>query len=384
MYENNQKSVNDYFSRPKQDIEKETYLRKKKLGEGNFGVAYLIESTLTKIEYVCKEIVLSNLNKEDEEKTLSEVKILKKCKHPNIISFKEAFITRRPYRALHLITEYADCGDLQKKIIENKEKNENFPEKTIINWLVQICLALKYLKEKMVIHRDIKPSNIFLTKNGFIKIGDFGISKALNKSQNDTKTNIGTPYYMAPEVIESYNYDYKVDIWSLGITFFEIITFNLPFDGNSKMGLFRNITNGFKKMSINDNMSIYSDELINIVKKMYSSDPYKRPTIDEILSVPIIYKEYEEFIKINKSEYDKYNINLDIKDNLYNLHKKNIKDSLITIKEDENESQNVSKYDNVAEINDYNPSFKVYNNTEISKYEDTIFNKINSRTQPYD
>ena len=268
IYEINQKN-NEKNSKVKLNIAKEAYLQKEFLGSGSFGTVFLIESILSHIYYVCKHINLDGLTKEEEKKALGEVSVLKKCNHPNIINFKEAFITKNPKRRLHLITEYATEGDLGKKLIRQKEKKEYFSEKQIIYWLVQVCLALKYIHKLHVIHRDIKPSNIFLTKNGIIKIGDFGISKILIKNVKNTNTQIGTPNYMPPEVINSESYDYTVDIWSLGITFFELMTFNVPFKGNTDIGLFANIINGKKNTSINNNNGYYySNELINIINKM--------------------------------------------------------------------------------------------------------------------
>lgn len=311
-------AVNAYFSLPKKESQIETYERIRPLGQGSFGQVYLIKSTLTSIEYVCKDIDLVHPS-DETEKALQEVKILKKCKHPNIIAFKEAFITRYPNRALHLVTEYADSGDLHQKIESQKKKNQLFSESQIINWLIQICLALKYIHKLKIIHRDIKPSNIFLTKDGLIKIGDFGIAKALKKDQMGTRSAVGTPLYMPPEVIDSEKYDYRADIWSLGITFFEIMTFTLPFDGNSQMGLFNNIIEFKKKNSFNNNATIYSEGLINIVRKMFSKNPNDRPTIDEILSVPIIKENYTKFIENNKNKYKENQI--DLEEDSHNIYK---------------------------------------------------------------
>jgi len=311
-------AVNAYFSLPKKESQIETYERIRLLGQGSFGQVYLIKSTLTSIEYVCKDIDLGHPS-DETEKALQEVKILKKCKHPNIIAFKEAFITRYPNRALHLVTEYADSGDLHQKIESQKKKNQLFSESEIINWLIQICLALKYIHKLKIIHRDIKPSNIFLTKDGLIKIGDFGIAKVLKKDQKDTRSTVGTPLYMPPEVIDSEKYDYRADIWSLGITFFEIMTFTLPFDGNSQMGLFNNIIEFKKKHSFNNNATLYSEALINIVRKMFSKNPNDRPSIDEILSVPIIKENYTKFIENNKNKYKENQI--DLEEDSHNIYK---------------------------------------------------------------
>ena len=327
--------VNEYFSQPKKEIQIETYKRIKLLGQGNYGQAYLIQSTLSNIEYVCKDIDLSFSTEKEQKSAIQEVKILKKCKHPNIIAFKEAFITRKPTRALHLVTEYADSGDLQQIIKSQSKKNELFSESQIINWLIQICLALKYIHKLNIIHRDIKPSNIFLTKDGLIKIGDFGVSKALRKGQHDTNTTVGTPLYMAPEVIDSENYDYKADIWSLGITFFEIMTFTLPFDGNNQVGLFNNIIEFKKKNSFNNKAIIYSDELINIVRKMFSKNPKDRPTIDEILNVPIIKENYKKYIEIYKNKYLANQIDLiEVSQNIFKSSTDESEKYLNTIKEE--------------------------------------------------
>ena len=293
-----EKSFNNYNEKEKNkiNIPKETYTQIKGLGSGSFGTVYLIQSNKTNIQYVCKNIDLTQFNKEEEKSALNEVSVLKKCKHPNIILFKEAFITRIPNRRLHLITEYAENGDLYKILKGQIQKKQYFEESLIISWLIQACLALKYIHNLHVIHRDIKPQNIFLTKNGIIKIGDFGISKILNQNHRNAKTHIGTPLYMAPEVIESKKYDYKADIWSLGITFFELMSFKEPYKGNNEYSLYLNIVRGNKNKSINDIIYDYSEELYNIVNKMISNNPSQRPDIDEILNVPIINKYLKEFL----------------------------------------------------------------------------------------
>ena len=345
-YEIYQKNNNENYIMEKQNIEKETYSQKRFLGEGAFGKVYLIQSNKTNLEYVCKNIDLSSSSEEKQKSALSEVSVLKKCKHPNIILFKEAFITRKPKRVLHLITEYAENGDLEHIKKNHKQKNEYFEEKIIINWLIQICLALKYIHELHVIHRDIKPSNIFLTKKGIIKIGDFGISKILAKDYKNTKTHIGTAIYMAPEVIESEKYDYKADIWSLGITFFELTTFNFPFKGNNEFALLMNIINGKKYNSINNiNGNYYSDELIYIINRMIQKNPKDRPTIGEILDVPIIKKNLEEFLAKNKDLYDGLNLSVNDKiDNNREFKNKSANELMLTIINEENEDREYSKF----------------------------------------
>ena len=357
----------------KTDIFKETYLQKAHLGTGSYGRVYLIQSTLSHIDYVCKNIDLTSLTEEEEKASLNEVSVLKKCNHPNIIKFKEAFITKKPVKKLHLITEYANEGDLEKKLKSQKQKNEYFSEKQIINWLIQSCLALKYIHKLHVIHRDIKPSNIFLTKNGIIKIGDFGISKILMKNHKKTKAHIGTPIYMAPEVINSESYDYEVDIWSLGITFFELMTFHAPFKGNNQFGLFNNIINGIKYVSFNNVKKLsFSMELINIINKMISHNSSQRPTIDDILKVPVIQHNLKEFLENNKDLYK--NVNLDLYENEYknnNIKNKSediINKNLSTIsEEDENQfTKNLTNFIKSKNIDKLFQTEEILKNNEFN------------------
>lgn len=101
-------------------------------------------------------------------------------------------------------------------IKKKKAKGERFSEDQILNWFIQIAIALEYIHGRRVIHRDIKTSNIFLTGNGTVKLGDFGISKVLESTNEAAMTVVGTPYYMSPEVCESKPYTFKSDVWALG------------------------------------------------------------------------------------------------------------------------------------------------------------------------
>lgn len=120
-------------------------------------------------------------------------------------------------------------------IIQKKNKNEYFPETLLLNWISEIMLALDYIHNKKILHRDIKCSNIFLTSNNTVKIGDFGISKVLENSNEIAMTFIGTPYFMrfqsniinilitySPEICQNQPYDYKSDVWALGCVMYEL------------------------------------------------------------------------------------------------------------------------------------------------------------------
>ena len=125
--------------------------------------------------------------------------------------------------------EYCHCGSLGSFIRSGNRLSES-----ALRDIMACCLmGLTYLHAKKIIHRDIKPDNLFLSEQGVIKVGDFGISRVLQFTQDLAQTAVGTPLYVAPEVVKGVGYDSKADVWSMGCTFYEILTFSPPFSGMS-------------------------------------------------------------------------------------------------------------------------------------------------------
>lgn len=153
------------------------------------------------------------------------------------------------------------------------------PENQILDWFTQICLALKHVHDRKIIHRDLKCQNIFLTKNGIIKLGDFGIARVLSNTRENARTMVGTPYYLSPEIIENKPYSFKSDMWSLGVVLYELCALNPPFTGNSLHFLALKIVKG----SYSPIPSTYSKELKGLVASLLQTDPSKRPTANSIL-----------------------------------------------------------------------------------------------------
>lgn len=266
----------------------ERYKMIKVLGEGSFGKCYLVEAASDKSRCVIKQIDIKFMSADEKNETIREAMILKNLAHPNIIRFRDAYTTKK--QKLCIVMDFADGGDLQSKI---KERNGRpFSEDQIIDWFVQMCLAIKHVHDRKILHRDLKSQNIFLTRTGRIKLGDFGIAKVLSNTVDNAKTMVGTPYYLSPEIVESRPYNFKSDIWSLGVLLYELCSLKPPFDASSLHFLALKIVRGvYPPLS-----KQLSQPLRNLVSKMLKTDPQARPNIHEILHEPIIRNRIKNFL----------------------------------------------------------------------------------------
>ena len=254
----------------------------KQLGEGAFGKAELAKNKEDGTLVVIKTVNLDLLDEDAEEKALGEGNILRKVskdpQHENIIKFHGFHLSDNE---AVLIMEYVDGGDLRRKIEEEKLWKRKIDEKTILTWLKEISSALKLCHgEKHIIHRDIKPENILLTKDNHIKLADFGISKALSKNEDITKTRIGDIDYISPELENGEKYTYSTDIWSLGVTIYELCLLEHP-QKYYHINLKQYLSGKIPKLNDKD----YSEELSDLIQKMLNPDPNKRPTAGEILEI---------------------------------------------------------------------------------------------------
>jgi serine/threonine protein kinase len=150
----------------------ENYEQGPAIGNGSFGQVYIIKNKSEDKDYVIKKIKTRDITPKDRENIENEVGLLKTLGHPNIVSYKESFMDDEGY--LCIIMAYCDGGDMYNKIRANK--NQNFQETLVLDWLAQLALALHYLHEKKILHRDLKTQNIFI-KDGCLVFGDFGIAK---------------------------------------------------------------------------------------------------------------------------------------------------------------------------------------------------------------
>ena len=196
-------------------------------------------------------------------------------------------------------------GDLAYHVKKMRQKNEHFSEKLIMQWFVQLCLALEYIHKRKILHRDLKSQNVFLTKNNTLKLGDFGISKVLENTNDQALTVQGTPYYMSPEVCQSKPYNYTSDVWSLGCILYELCTLQHAFSGENLLGLVFKIVQD-KQGPIPD---MYSDQMKELVSKLLVKDEKKRPQVIDILRMPFVKTHMMDFVA-NQGQMESNNFHL--------------------------------------------------------------------------
>lgn len=215
------------------------------IGRGSYGTVELIENIKTKEQFALKTIEITK--KEDLTDIINEIKIMENFNSKYIVKIINWFYTETN---VYIIMEYAENGDLDAVIKKQKESKKTLDDKIIYKIIYQTTCGLRDLHKNKILHRDIKPSNVLVFPDYNVKLADFGISKNLSATSN-AYTQIGTPFYMSPEIINGYPYSYSNDFWGLGCVYYELITMTRPFAGTNILALFNNITHGkidFKKV----------------------------------------------------------------------------------------------------------------------------------------
>jgi serine/threonine protein kinase len=258
------------------------FLILKKIGEGSYARVYKVQRNTDKIFYAMKVITENSMTPNDKLSLINEINILSKHNCEYLIKFHEVFTYKTSFI---IVMEYATNKDLSGLIKSYKRKKMFFNNDDIWKWFHQLCKGVKYLHDHNIIHRDLKPGNVLIDSEFNLKICDFGISKITTADKKLTKTQIGTPMYMSPEIANNSWYDNKIDIWALGCIFYEMITLDYAFNSRSISALFRLITKGqYSKFKIK------KPEYLNLLEKILVVDVKRRLNIDQVLSyIPIKY-----------------------------------------------------------------------------------------------
>ena len=247
----------------------QNFLVQKKIGEGGMGEVYLAEEDLLERHVALK--VLNPLLTNDPQFTsrfINEARVQSQLHHPNIVTLYSFFNFDNLY---YMSMEYA-AGRTLKQVIR---ETGPIPEARSLKILKQILEALDYAHQKNIIHRDIKPSNIMIDSQDRVKIMDFGIAKIIGDKQlTKTGAKVGTIFYMSPEQVKAQkDIDLRSDIFSLGVTFYEMLTGRLPYDDNTESDF--EIMSEIVNNQLPDPRKIYpyiSDNTVDINFKMVEKD----------------------------------------------------------------------------------------------------------------
>lgn len=269
----------------------------KEIGYGRYGTVRLVskksyENKRFALKTISRTFMLSHGAEADSTPLLeNEFEILKQVDHPNIIKFYEMFVDEKNY---HLVTEFCCGGELFDHIIERGAFSEQLASKIV----KQILSAIKHLHDRNICHRDLKPENILFeskSKEAQVKLIDFGLSKYFKAEQRQLadpeerpvmKTKIGTPYYMAPEVLDG-EYDQTCDMWSLGVITYCMLCGYPPFNAETDLQLFRKIKTCDYEFHLPE-WGPVSGEAKRFIENLLQLEPSHRLTPEQALAHPWI------------------------------------------------------------------------------------------------
>uniref|UniRef100_A0A8C5R5E7 Serine/threonine-protein kinase Nek4 n=1 Tax=Leptobrachium leishanense TaxID=445787 RepID=A0A8C5R5E7_9ANUR len=267
-----------------------TFIRS--VGKGSYGEVSLVRHRGDGRQFVVKKLNLQNAPRRERKAAEQEAQLLSQLKHPNIVAYKESW--EGDDGLLYIVMGYCEGGDLYRKLKDQKGKL--LPEDQVVDWFIQIAMAMQYLHDRHIMHRDLKTQNIFLTRSNIIKVGDLGIARVLESQYDMASTLIGTPYYMSPELFSNKPYNYKSDVWALGCCVYEMATLKHAFNAKDMNSLVYRIIEG----KLPPMPKEYSCDLGELIGTMLSRQPEKRPTLRQILRKPFIKKHITLFLQATK------------------------------------------------------------------------------------
>ncbi|XP_063764159.1 MAP/microtubule affinity-regulating kinase 3a isoform X4 [Eleginops maclovinus] len=254
----------------------------KTIGKGNFAKVKLARHILTGREVAIKIIDKTQLNPNSLQKLFREVRIMKILNHPNIVKLFEVIETER---TLYLVMEYASGGEVFDYLVAHGRMKE----KEARAKFRQIVSAVQYCHQKHIVHRDLKAENLLLDADMNIKIADFGFSNEFTMG-NKLDTFCGSPPYAAPELFQGKKYDGpEVDVWSLGVILYTLVSGSLPFDGQNLKELRERVLRGKYRIPF-----YMSTDCENLLKRFLVLNPTKRGTLEQIMKDRWINAGFEE------------------------------------------------------------------------------------------
>lgn len=258
----------------------ERYQLLEELGRGASGRVYRGLDSKTGGYVAVKEISLERLQHSDISSIMGEVELLKSLNHRNVVHYLGSFQTRH---YLYIIMELVEAGSLS--VIIKQSDVGPFPESLVAVYIEQVLQGLAYLHAQGIVHRDIKGANILTNKEGLVKLADFGVAARLSGrtsheqgDDGDSAQPVGTPYWMAPEVVELKTVTVSSDIWSVGCLAVELLTGHPPYFDLQPLSALYNIVQDPHPPLPNGTSEAFQEFLLSCFNK----DPLKRPSAQDL------------------------------------------------------------------------------------------------------
>jgi serine/threonine-protein kinase ULK/ATG1 len=253
----------------------ENYILYESIGAGQYGKVYRAKNTKTNETVAVKTVPLDKFREVPklEEFTANEIKTLNRIKTPNVVKFIEMLKTTNN---MYLVYEFCDGGTLEDLL----QKKHHLTEIESLKYFQQLLNAFKAIYKENILHRDLKPSNILL-HNGVAKIADFGFCKKMSGPQELTFTMVGSPIYMAPEVLKGYPYNVKADIWSLGVVLYELLYGICPYEEKTLPALIGQIDS--KPLTFHPEVNPICQNTEQLLRRMLTHDHKARIEWSELV-----------------------------------------------------------------------------------------------------
>jgi len=255
------------------------------IGYGSSAVVYIAKYKPLNKNVAIKMIDLDMFERNQIDELRREIQIMNLCRHPNLLTFYGSFVNGSK---LYIVTPYLSAGSCLN--LMKYAYPDGFEELVIATILKQALQGLDYLHKSKLIHRDVKAGNLLIDEDGVVRLGDFGVSSSLMETgerKGLRKTFVGTPCWMAPEVMEQSGYNYKADIWSFGITALELATGHAPFAKYPPIKvLMLTLQNEPPTLDRDQASHKFSKTFKEMIDSCLVKDPTKRPTSEKLLQHP--------------------------------------------------------------------------------------------------